>query len=126
MAQQMLALDEYLHAGYGTTVGLYGGGGHRVTVWGFDWDDTNNDYYTAIWITDSDDDKGGSPPRPDTLRRYTVTWDGTKWELGGGYTGWYLDRAMALEQRPIPAPGALILAGIGAVSIGWIRKRRSI
>jgi hypothetical protein len=44
-----------------------------------------------------------------------------------GSDGDYQDMAMLIERAaPIPAPGAFLLAGIGAGLIGWLRRRRTI
>ncbi|MEN6427037.1 MAG: hypothetical protein ABFE13_16905 [Phycisphaerales bacterium] len=59
-------LDAWMHAGYGRTISIEGGMAHAITAWGFEYDDADTDYYTGIWVTDSDDDKLNSPGYPDS------------------------------------------------------------
>ena len=91
-ALALQAIDGYLHAGYGVTIGLWGGG-HIITCWGFQYDGsadkTTNpgDYYLGIWVTNSDDAKGWVGPAvdaPNSLRYLPVDWNGTHWSLMQG------------------------------------------
>ena len=73
----MSSLDEFLHDGYGCTLGLYDAvddeAAHAITVWGFNYDVNDPDYYVGVWVTDSDDDKNMSTP-PDELLYYELEW----------------------------------------------------
>jgi hypothetical protein len=127
----MSAIDSYLHAGYGTGLGIYpnsGPGGHAITVWGYEWDATSGDYL-SVWVSDSDDDKGGPDPRSDQLQQYGVSYDSGDgwWELLGGYSGWHIGEVQGLEQNPgfapIPVPGAVLLGILGLGAAGMkLRK----
>ena len=106
-------IDEYLHDGIMTTIGIRpvgGSGGHAITVWGYRYDSTEDDYYTGIWITDSDDNKGSSStdPPPNTLRLYDLEWDDAndRWEMSNYGGGWYIEAIMALEPRDGARPQA--------------------
>ena len=114
----LVRIDEYLHEGYSTTIGIRpvsGSGGHAITVWGFRFDtsqysnrfDDPDSYYLGLYVTDSDDDKAytTAAPPPNTLRFYNSTYDDTndRWVLSyGSGSGWYIDAVMALAP-PDPA-----------------------
>ena len=97
----MSAIDTYLRSGYGTTIGIYGPGGHAITVWGFTHDDNDASEYNGLYITDSDDYKY-HPNAPDRLRYYEVEYTGGKWYLQnyGGSSSWYIGGVHALEAAP--------------------------
>lgn len=121
----MSAVDEYLHNGYGVTIAIYhDDNGHALSVWGYDYN-TDNDYL-GIWITDSDDDKGSSDP-PDTLDYVTVSFDDDdeKWYLDGyGSGNYYIGEVQALDQSPVPIPGAIWLFGSGLIGLVGIRRKK--
>ena len=109
------AIDQYLHAGYGVTLGLYGGGGHAITCWGYNYNPADTDDYYGVWVTDSDDYKSQVSP-PDMLRYYEVEYTSGQWYLQDYYGSgaWYIGEVQALEQNPDdptpdPTPGAIDL-----------------
>lgn len=125
----MPAIDDYLHAGYGVTLGVYeaapGDGGHAITCWGYDYDQNNN--YLGVWVTDSDDDKTDSTPE-DELKYYSVSSVGNKWFLQNfyGQNDWYIGEVMALDQAPasaVPLPAAVWLLGSGLLGLVGVRRR---
>ena len=105
-------------------------GGHAVTLWGFETDDTTN-LANAIYITDSDDGYYG-------IKRYEIDtyYDGFDTELGT-----YLDESLRDKYSTsfdkfitlsvdrfvtaIPEPSAFgLLAGIFALAVSTARRRR--
>ena len=109
-ATTMTTIDTYLRSGYGTTIGIYGPGGHAITVWGLTHDADNPSEYNGLYITDSDDYKY-HPKAPDRLRYYEVEYSGDKWYLQSFYgsNDWYIGAVAALAPVPTPpsAPGDL-------------------
>jgi len=113
-------IDEWLNLGYGTVIGIVpssGSGGHYVTCWGFNYDPMVNkewspeNYYFGVWLTDSDDNKNVSPPAPDALHYYEVSWNGTHWSMPSYYAGYCMVEVMALKpfpsNRPVASAGPL-------------------
>jgi len=129
-ADAMADIDAYLHAGYGVGLSISAGGsiGHAVTCWGFDYNPDTADYYTGIYLTDSDDNKGGVAPRPDTLRKYGLNYTGGEWHFVDYFGGdsYWITEVQGLEKNPIPEPVTLagLFLGIGSLA-GYLRRRKA-
>lgn len=97
--QALAAIDQYIHAGYGTTIGIQGPGGHAITCWGFNYNAASPSQYYGIWVSDSDDDKSSTNP-PDRLRYYEVALSGGRWYLQDFYgsNAWYISTVQALAK----------------------------
>ena len=126
--QAMQAIDDYLHAGYGVGLGVYGSMSHAITVWGYEYDEAGN--YLGVYITDSDDDK--SDPTPDDeLKYFDVVLSGGAWWLQDyyGQDNTYIGEVQGLDRYPggepeVPDGGAtFLLLGLAAIGMGIVRKR---
>ncbi len=104
-ANSMATIDSYLNSGYGVGIGIYGPGGHAISVWGFNYTEGNPSDYQGIWVTDSDDSKY-IEDAPDQLHYYEVENSGGSWFLQDYYgsDSWYIDVVAGLEQSPYAAP----------------------
>ncbi|MDY6851304.1 MAG: IdeS/Mac family cysteine endopeptidase, partial [Thermodesulfobacteriota bacterium] len=105
----MSAIDDYLHAGYGVTLAIYGAFDHAITCWGYEYDALGN--YLGVYVTDSDDDKIDPTP-DDELKYYNVSYNTStnQWDLGGSLSGCHIGEVMALDQAPtsaVPLPAAV-------------------
>lgn len=122
MTKMMSSIDSFLHSGYGVTIGIrptIGEGGHVVTVWGYRYDPIDPDYYTGIWVTDSDDNKymKSTDPPINTLRLYNMSYDSEngRWIMSNYGGGWYIVGVLALA----PRPGMRPVAEAGALYTGF-------
>jgi hypothetical protein len=131
----MSAIDTYLRSGYGTTVGIYGPGGHALSVWGLTHAVDNPSQYNGLYVTDSDDYKYRSNA-PDKLRYFEVEYRDEKWYLQSfnSSNSWYVGDVYALESAPpdsidgdfggnVPEPStSVLIAFMGPL----VLRRRSI
>ena len=76
----MSSVDSFLKEGDICGLGIYWPvtGGHAITCWGFSYNDSlaknNKNYYTGIWISDSDDNYGSGRSAPDIIRYCPIRW----------------------------------------------------
>jgi PKD repeat protein len=104
------AIDNWLRDGYGVGLGIFPmtpPGGHAITVWGISYSLFNSTDYHGIWVTDSDNSKGSTPPAPNLLKYYEVEWNGTHWYMPNYGSGWYISVVQALEPFPSTRPVAV-------------------
>jgi PKD repeat protein len=117
----MPSIDSWFHLGCGVGLGIYPPyppGGHVITCWGFNYNPAVDkiahpeDYYLGIWVTDSDNSKGSSPPAPNLLLYFEVEWNGTYWLMPNYGSGWVISYVVGVEpfpdsNRPVANAGIL-------------------
>ena len=126
----MSSVDSFLKDGEICGLGVYwlNGGGHAVTCWGFSYNDSlaksNKNYYTGIWISDSDDNIGMGRLAPDVIRYCPIRWS------SGGYIVSYDSRNLGVLRQVIglkrtftindydPVSGETVQGGIQTVFSG--------
>lgn len=120
MAIQVAA--NWLQDDYGVGIAIRDGYYHAITLWGVVKDDA--DHFIGIWVTDSDDDKGGPDPRPDRITYVPVYFANNLWYLDDYYGEDVAILEMdALKMRhAVPEPSTILLLGAGIFSLGAFRR----
>ena len=91
-------IDTFLHAGYGVTLGTENSAGtsHALTCWGYNYNPASSQYYTHLYITDSDDGV-------EALQTYSIGQDSSgNWIFtDGSLNGWRLTGVEGFEKRSV-------------------------
>lgn len=118
----MDTIDQYIQQGFGTTLAVYNGmSGHALSVWGYEYDEYGD--YTGVWVSDSDD-------YASDLKLLSVALDSDTnlWYLDQsnyyGYNGWFIGGVQALDHKPVPEPGTLILIALGLLGLRMLVRNR--
>lgn len=121
----MAVAEDWLKNNYGVGLAVKSSAFyHAITLWGIDINDSTGEY-EGMWITDSDNDKYGSDPRPNTINYYQVSYNDTDkvWEMPG-YGGARIVEMDALRMNPIPEPGTIVLFALGLLAIGMRQGKK--
>ena len=127
--ETLTSADAWMKDGMATGLGITNDTyGHAITLWGFEYDTEDPDYYTGIYVTDSDNSMGGPDPRPDTLNYHSIVYDdgNDRWKFSGGsYNNWYISEVHSLGFAPgVPEPGTWAIFFLGFLC-GALKMRKN-
>lgn len=120
----MVDAEDLLTNDYGIGLGVFGDNmAHAITLWGIDKND--QDEYVGVWVTDSDNEKGGPHDRPNTLNYHEIDWVNNHWHLQDFYNsdGHYIDHMQALGHS-VPEPSTITLLIFGLLGLSCMRRRK--
>ena len=130
----MLTLKNELASGKVAGLSIYwaGGGGHAITCWGIEVDNSKSiyasDYITAVYVSDSDDDVDGDPYNSvNRIKRCALTYDDDEgyYNISVPYPGLGVANAAlkywtTLDKRPVGSTNHDIAAtGISVVQTAY-------
>lgn len=111
----------WLQNDYGVGLDIKGPGiYHAITLWGIETNDVGD--YIGVWITDSDNDKAGSDPRPNSLNYSKVSKSSSKlWWLDA--YGAEIVEMDALKMAAVPEPSTMLLIASGLIALWGARRK---
>ena len=123
----LINIYNYLTEGYvvGLSINSKSKGGHAVTCWGVEIDDSTGDYL-GVYLTDSDDNKN-TEDAADILNYYKLSLSsGDQWFLDDFNDGsYFINEVHCLSaMAAVPLPGTVLLLTSGLATLAGLCRRR--